>query len=133
MAAAVSTYVQPTVTFVTRPTRWPPRTRPSPRSSPSCARPWLQGHTERFARARPTRGVLGLGLLDGPGTGHDEPVPALGATLHVQGAARAHLAALELPSGIYNVCRDGELVSNRRFVAAAGWHQRPGMVGAASR
>jgi hypothetical protein len=32
------------------------------------------------------------------------------------------LAALTLPSGIYNVCRDGERVSNRRFSQATGWH-----------
>jgi hypothetical protein len=28
---------------------------------------------------------------------------------------------LSLPSGIYNVCRDGERVSNERFAHAAGW------------
>ncbi len=49
---------------------------------------------------------------------------ALGATLHVADAARALVAALALPSGIYNVCRDGERVSNRRFTQAAGWHPR---------
>jgi hypothetical protein len=27
-----------------------------------------------------------------------------------------------LPPGIYNVCRDDEYVSNRRFTEAAGWH-----------
>jgi nucleoside-diphosphate-sugar epimerase len=46
----------------------------------------------------------------------------LGATLHVSDAARALLSALSLPSGIYNVCRDGERVSNERFTGAAGWH-----------
>jgi len=34
------------------------------------------------------------------------------------------LAALAVPSGIYNVCRDGERVSNRRFAEAAGWRPR---------
>ncbi|HEX4623376.1 MAG TPA: hypothetical protein VH231_02895 [Solirubrobacteraceae bacterium] len=92
-----------------------------------------EGHTDRFARTGRRGVVLRLGLLDGPGTGNDEPVPALGATLHVEDAAGAHLAALELASGIYNVGRDGERVSNRRFVAAAGWQPRPGMVGAVSR
>jgi hypothetical protein len=53
--------------------------------------------------------VLRFGLLDGPGTGHDEPVEALGASLHVDDAARALLSALTLPSGIYNVCRDNDL------------------------
>jgi nucleoside-diphosphate-sugar epimerase len=45
-----------------------------------------------------------------------------GATLHVSDAGRALLAALSLPSGIYNVCRDGERVSTERFARAAGWH-----------
>jgi len=45
----------------------------------------------------------------------------MGATLHVNDAARALLAALTLPAGIYNVCRSGERVSNRRFAEAAGW------------
>ena len=31
------------------------------------------------------------------------------------------LAALTVPSGVYNVCRDGERVSNRRFAEATGW------------
>ena len=68
--------------------------------------------------------VLRLGLLDGPGTGNGQPNPALGATLHVADAGHAFLAALSIPSGIYNVCRDGERVSNRRFAAAAGWRPR---------
>jgi len=62
-----------------------------------------------------------LGLLDGPRTGHDEPVRALGATLHVADAARALLAALTLPPGIYNACRDGERISNARLSRVAGW------------
>jgi hypothetical protein len=47
--------------------------------------------------------VLRLGVLDGPGTGHDHPNPSLGATLHTEDAGRALLAALSVPSGIYNV------------------------------
>jgi nucleoside-diphosphate-sugar epimerase len=65
--------------------------------------------------------VLRFGLLDGPGTGNDEPIRDFGATLHVHDAARALLSALSLPSGTYNVCRDGERVSNDRFTQAAGW------------
>ena len=45
-----------------------------------------------------------------------------GATFHVSDAGRALLSALELPSGIYNVCRGGERVSGERFARAAGWH-----------
>ena len=63
-----------------------------------------------------------MGLLDGPGTGIDDPMTVFGATLHVSDAARALLSALTLPTGIYNVCRDGERISNQRFTSAAGWH-----------
>jgi nucleoside-diphosphate-sugar epimerase len=78
--------------------------------------------TERFARAGGRGVVLRLGLLDGPGTGEYPPLAGLGGTLHVSDAGRALLAALSLPSGIYNVCRDGERVSSERFTRAAGWH-----------
>ena len=78
----------------------------------------------RFAAAGRHGVVLRLGLLDGPGTGHDQPNPALGASLHTEDAGRALLAALTVPSGIYNVCRDGERVSSRRFAEATGWRPR---------
>jgi hypothetical protein len=65
--------------------------------------------------------VLRFGLLDDPGTWFEEPMGDLGATLHFSDAARALLLALSLPSGIYNVCRDGERVSNERFTRSAGW------------
>ena len=63
-----------------------------------------------------------FGLLDGPGAGNDAPIRDFGATLHVRDAARALLSALTLPSGTYNLCRDGERVSNDRFTRAAAWH-----------
>jgi hypothetical protein len=34
----------------------------------------------------------------------------------------ARVAGQTPPGGIYNVCRDGERVSNRRFRRAVGWH-----------
>jgi nucleoside-diphosphate-sugar epimerase len=68
--------------------------------------------------------VLRFGLLDGPGTGNERPNRRFGATVHVADAGRALLAALTVPSGIYNVCRDGERVSNHRFSNVAGWHPR---------
>jgi nucleoside-diphosphate-sugar epimerase len=124
LAAQVKTYVQPTVTFVY------PGGRPVSEETPVgevavILRSALAAEQQaaRFAAGR--RGVvLRLGLLDGPGTGKDHPNPALGATLHTEDAARALLAALHVPSGIYNVCRDGERVSNRRFSEAAGWRPR---------
>jgi hypothetical protein len=87
--------------------------------------PELGGRNDRMRASAGRRGiVLRLGLLDGPGTGHDQPVTALGASVHVIDAAHALLAATALESGIYNVCRDGERVSNERFRRAAGWHPR---------
>lgn len=118
-------YVQPTVTFV-----YPPQGRVDEHTPiaevPAILRSALvaERETDRFVQAGRRGVVLRFGLLDGPGTGHDAPVPALGATLHVTDAAGALLSALTLPSGIYNVCRDGERVSNKRFTDAAGWHPR---------
>jgi uncharacterized protein YbjT (DUF2867 family) len=53
---------------------------------------------------------------------YDQPMGDFGSTLHVSDAGRALLSALTLPSGIYNVCRDGERVSAERFTRPAGWH-----------
>jgi nucleoside-diphosphate-sugar epimerase len=77
--------------------------------------------TLRFAAAGRTGVVLRLGLLDGPGTRCEERNDIYGATLHVDDAGAALVAALEVPTGIYNVCRDGERVSNARFKQASGW------------
>jgi len=70
-------------------------------------------------------GVLGRALQPlAAAAGHEVTMPAraFGATLHVADAGRALVSALTLPSGIYNVCRDGERVSTERFTRAAGWH-----------
>jgi nucleoside-diphosphate-sugar epimerase len=123
IAAGTAVYVQPTVTFVH------PRQGPVSEATPIAdVAPILrfalaaEQQTQRFAQAGGRGVVLRFGLLDGPGTGNDQPIRDFGATLHVQDAARALLAALTLPSGTYNVCRDGERVSNDRFSRAAGWH-----------
>ena len=125
LASRVAVYVQPTVTFVY------PADGPASEDTPiGDVAPILRSavaaerETERFASAGRRGIVLRLGLLDGPGTGHDQPVTALGASVHVIDAAHALLAATALESGIYNVCRDGERVSNERFRRAAGWHPR---------
>src|SRR5215212_8513368 len=122
IAAGVAVYVQPTVTFVY------PMNGPASEDTPvGEVIPILRSalaaerETERFARAGGRGVVLRLGLLDGPGTWYDEPMGDFGATLHVHDAGRALLAALSLPSGIYNVCRNGEVVSSDRFVRAARW------------
>jgi nucleoside-diphosphate-sugar epimerase len=75
----------------------------------------------RFA-AEGRRGViLRLGLLDGPGTASELPDLRYGATLHVDDAGQALADALELPSGVYNACRDAERVSNERLKRASTW------------
>jgi nucleoside-diphosphate-sugar epimerase len=121
--ADAAVYVQPTVTFV-----YPPDCAASEDTPVDEVLPILRSalaaeeEAERFARAGGRGVVLRLGLLDGPGTWFDEPMGDFGATLHVDDAGRALLSALSLPSGIYNVCREGERVSARRFTHAAGWH-----------
>jgi nucleoside-diphosphate-sugar epimerase len=123
IAAGVAVYVQPTVTFV-----YPPNGSTSEDTPVREVLPILRSalvaeqQTERFARAGGRGVVLRLGLLDGPGTWFDQPMGDFGATLHVSDAGRALLSALSLPSGIYNVCRDGERVSTERFTRTAGWH-----------
>ena len=116
LAANVKAYIQPTVTFVY------PAGRPVSEETPVEDVPVIlrsalaaEQQAARFAAAGRRGVVLRLGLLDGPGTGKDHPNPSLGATLHAEDAGRALLAALTVPSGIYNVCRDGERVSNRRL------------------
>jgi len=123
IAAGAAVYVQPTVAFVYSPDG--PVSEDTPvREVPPILRSALvaEQQAERFARAGGRGVVLRLGLLDGPGTGDYGPLAEFGATLHVSDAGRALLEALELPSGIYNVCRDGERVSTERFTRTAGWH-----------
>jgi nucleoside-diphosphate-sugar epimerase len=123
IAAEAAVYVQPTVTFV-----YPPNGSVSEDTAVREVLPILRSalvaeqQAERFARAGGRGVVLRFGLLDGPGTGLDQPKGDFGATLHVADAGRALLTALSLPSGIYNVCRDRERVSTERFTGAAGWH-----------
>jgi nucleoside-diphosphate-sugar epimerase len=123
IAFGVAVYVQPTVTFV-----YPPNGAVSEDTPVGEVLPILRSalvaeqQAERFARAGGRGVVLRLGLLDGPGTWFDQPMGDFGATLHVSDAGRALLSALSLPSGIYNVCRDGERVSSERFTRAAGWY-----------
>jgi nucleoside-diphosphate-sugar epimerase len=122
ITAGVAVYVQPTVTFV-----YPPD---GPASEDTPVREVLpilrsalvaEQQTERFARDGGRGVVLRFGLLDGPGTWFDEPMGDFGATLHIDDGGRALLSALSLPSGVYNVCRNGERVSAERFTEVAGW------------
>lgn len=122
LAAEVEVYVQPTVAFV-----YPQDGPVSEETAVGDVPPLLNSaiaaeqQAERFTRAGGRGVVLRMGLLDGPGTGEYPPLDDYGATLHVSDAGSALLAALSLPSGIYNVCRSGERVSADRFAQAAGW------------
>ena len=124
LAVDVKTYVQPTITFVYPAGQPVSEDTPVRNDVPVIMRSALAAEQQaaRFAAAGRRGVVLRLGLLDGPGTGNGHPNPSLGATLHVEDAGRALLAALDVPSGIFNVCRDGERVSNHRFAEATGWH-----------
>jgi nucleoside-diphosphate-sugar epimerase len=123
IAAGAEVYVQPTVTFVYG--QDGPTTEDTPIQD---VLPILRSalvaeeQASRFARAGGRGVVLRFGLLDGPGTWFEEPMGDFGATLHIDDAGRALLEALSLPSGIYNVCRDGERVCADRFTDAVGWH-----------
>jgi 2-alkyl-3-oxoalkanoate reductase len=121
LKAGVGAYIQPTVTFV-----YPEG--PVDEETPIGAVPaYLESaliaerETLRFADEGRTGVVLRLGLLYGPGTRLAEPNDHYGATLYVDDAGAALINALQVPSGVYNVCRDGERVSNARFKQASGW------------
>jgi nucleoside-diphosphate-sugar epimerase len=122
--ANVATYVVPTITFVYPP--GPADEDTTLGEQPFFLRSALDAEAEaaRFAGAGGSGVVLRLGLLYGPGTWDDEPNPMLGATLHVDDAGEALLAALDLSSGIYNVVEDDGPVSAERFKAATGWRPR---------
>jgi nucleoside-diphosphate-sugar epimerase len=122
LAAETEVYVQPSVTFLY------PAEESADEQTPLGQVPEhlrsavaAEEETARFAAAGGRGIVLRLALLDGPGTGSDVPDPRYGSTLHVTDAARAVAATLTLASGVYNVCRDGERVSNELFKRVSGW------------
>jgi nucleoside-diphosphate-sugar epimerase len=117
----VGTFIQPTVTFVypdgAVDEDTPIESVPAHLESALVA----ERETLRFADEGRTGIVLRLGFLYGPGTGQAEPNDYYGATLYVDDAGAALVVALAVPSGVYNVCRDGERVSNARFKRVSGW------------
>ena len=127
LSDGVAVYVQPSVTFVYPPGEVDESTPVG--APPERLRSVLVAESEarRFAAAGRTGVVLRLGLLWGPGTGHEEPDDRYGATLHVEAAARALAAAPRASSGTYNVVDDGGRVANRRFKRAVGWRAHPGV------
>ena len=122
LATDVEVFVQASVAFV-----YPaglPATEDTPVGNvPVVLRSALVAEAEaaRFATAAGRGIVLRFGLLDGPGTGSDRPDLRYGSSVDVRDAGEALAAALTVPSGVYNVCRDGELVSNERFKQTSGW------------
>jgi nucleoside-diphosphate-sugar epimerase len=89
LAGDAEVYVQPTISF---------------RELPSALA--AESETARFAAAGRRGVVLRFGLLDGPHTGNDEPLPVFDSTLHVADAGCALVSALALPSGVYRVDRE---------------------------
>jgi nucleoside-diphosphate-sugar epimerase len=125
LAAGTQVYVQPSVTFF-YPDHGDVDEDTPVRDVPTHLVSLLAAEQEaaRFAQAGRRGVVLRLGRLDGPGTEYEVPEPGASATLHVDDAGRALLAALDAPSGIYNVIRDGERISNERFKRATGWRPK---------
>jgi nucleoside-diphosphate-sugar epimerase len=122
LAAETEAYVQPSVAFLYPAEGFVDEETPLG-EVPEHLRSALvaEEETVRFAAAGWRGVVLRLGLLDGPGTGNELPDPRYGSTLHVADAGEALATALTLPSGVYNACRDGERVSNKRLKRASGW------------
>jgi nucleoside-diphosphate-sugar epimerase len=122
LAAETEAYLQPSITFL-YPAEGVVDEETPLGEVPEHLRSALaaEEETARFAAAGRRGVVLRLGLLDGPGTGNELPDLRYGSTLHVADAGRTLVAALALPSGMFNVCRDGEHVSNERFKRASGW------------
>jgi nucleoside-diphosphate-sugar epimerase len=122
LAAETEAYVQPSITFL-YPAEGVIDEETPLGQVPEHLRSALtaEAQTARFAAAGRRGVVLRLGLLYGPGTANELPNLRYGSTLHVEDAGRALVAALGLASGIYNVCRDDERVSNERFKRASGW------------
>jgi len=120
IANGVKVFVQPSVTFV-----YPegPADEDTPVAESDRLKSMLEAErqTQRFADAGGEGVVLRLGLLWGSTTGLDEPNDRYGATLHVSDAGAALFAALNLPSGVYNVVSDGGRISNARFKGVTSW------------
>ena len=123
---SVPSNVQPTVTFV-----YPPD-GPTTEDTPiGAVEPTMRSglvaedQAARFAAAGRRGVVLRFGLLDGPGTGHDEPVPVYGSTLDVRDAGRALLSALSLERHLQRLPR-GRGGVDRPFRCGDGLAPRTG-------
>lgn len=123
--ADVALFVYPSIAFV-----YPP-SGPVDESTPLGDMPTnirstvdAERHVARFADSGRRGVVLRFGNFYGPGTRLEKPAEvwaSYGATVRIEDAGSALVAALGVPSGIYNVVNDGERVSNARFKRETGW------------
>jgi hypothetical protein len=80
-----------------------------------------EAQLRRFTDAGRRGVALRLGSLYGPEAASAIPTNRYNVHLHTHDAARALVAALSCPGGIYNVCDDTDPVSHDRFTEATGW------------
>jgi nucleoside-diphosphate-sugar epimerase len=123
LADAAGVFVQPSIALVYPPGPADERTPVADVPAFLASTLIAEANALRFEQAGRRGVVLRLGLLYGPTTGADRQ-PEAGATLHVDDAASALAAALEAPSGVYNVTEDDNPVSNAHFAATTGWRPR---------
>jgi nucleoside-diphosphate-sugar epimerase len=101
LVAGTEVYVQPSVTFV-----YPAEGKVDEDTPLRDVPPHLESslaaerEAARLAHAGRRGVVLRLGRLDGSGAEYAEPEPGASATLHVDDAGRALLAALDAPSDL---------------------------------
>lgn len=126
LATSTAVFIQPTVTFV-----YPDVPGPIGEDTPlTDVRDNLlsaldgERETARFTASGRRGVVLRFGLLWGPGTGLDRPNPVFNATLQVDDAGEALVAALTIEPGVYNVTDGKGPVSSAKFIAATGWQPR---------
>lgn len=124
LATDTAVYIQPSVTFIYPAEDAVDESTPIDPSARLGSMVVAETETQRFTDAGHRGVVLRLGLLWGPHTGSDAPNDRYGATLHVDDAGTALLAALDAPSGIYNVVSDAQRVSNALFKRTTGWSPR---------
>lgn len=125
LANSVQALVYPSITFLYPPDG--PADEESPWRSDSAAlrsSELAEQAVVRFAQGGGRGVILRFGLLWGPDAATPAPDGRFGATIHVDDAAAALLAGLELPSGIYNAVSDGQRVSNAKLKQASNWRPR---------
>ena len=125
LARAVQAFIYPSITFlypaeaqVDESTHWGSDTA-ALRSSEVAEKA-----VERFGESGGRGVIVRFGLFWGPDAATTSPDERFGATIHLDDAATAMVAALELPSGIYNAVSDGQRISNEKLKQASGWRPR---------